>query len=160
MMTIVNRLNEVELASEPLKAAAEKLYAALAAPLPDLTKIKRARDRIPVILDWTNSMASLARSFLKANGGKFHDELRDLWHAALRSCNQSDVDAIRKWLQEQFQIGVQTQQLGVATANESEPIRPSEIAEQPTGDNTPNGPESDSPPDSVGDLQADQVEDN
>lgn len=167
-MPVINRLNETELASIPLKNEAEKVAAFLSAPVPDLASIKKQRDRIPVLFDWQQQAALVLRPFLKANGGRLHDEFRVLWEAAVFAAEQVKVDAARTWLQEQFQLVAteetgeqseqseqtdQSEQSGVTTSGElSEP--------SPADSNTQDRSQSADPVDSMGDVQADQISDH
>lgn len=149
-----NKLNEAELASVQLKVGAVKLYNFLTEPLPDLASIKKHRDRIPFINEWQERAVIANKPYLRANGGKHHDEFRELWRAAWTHCEQVAVNTAAKWLDEQFNITEWEAEREVASESTSEST--DESSEHPATDHVEIGSDSGDSLAAVGDVQAGQ----
>lgn len=175
-----NKLNEAELANPVLKETAIKVYLFLSGPVPDVESFRKSngqfRPEVYALIDkWQVAGSIVIRPFLKANGGKLHDEFRDLWTQAFINVRKSAIDAAKLWLQEQFELPAEpTKQAeptvniinpqGQATENDEQPntnrTEQNEPDEQPAENHTPLGSSDRDPSPAVARLQEGEVEDN
>lgn len=174
-----NKLNEAELANPALKEASVKVHLFLSGPVPDVESFRKSngqfKPEVYALIDkWRNEGSISIRPFLKANGGKLHDEFRELWRIAFIDVNKSAVDAAKLWLQEQFELPAEPAMepaadiinpQGQATENDeqssnSDRTEQNEPDEQPATDDTPLGSSGGDPSPSVARLQEGEIPDN